>query len=202
MHKIPLAFYEQDTLTVAHALIGKIIAHEVNGQTYYARITDCEAYPGIVDKASHTYGGRHTKRTRTLYKRAGHLYVYFVYGMHCIANIVCGPDELGGGVMLRAVEAVSARDEIFFASNRFGKAPCDLSSYQHKNLLNGPAKLAQALQISLAQDGEDLLGDTIYLIDDGFSEFEVGTTVRIGIDYAEEDALAPYRFFMKKVVVD
>lgn len=195
--KLGLAFYEQDTLEVAQQLLGKIIVHEVAGKTLRARIVDCEAYPGINDKASHNYGNLRTKRTATLFSRPGHLYVYFIYGMHSLANVVCGDEDEGGGVMLRAVAPVSEADYEAFAENRFDKSASELSAYQRKNLTNGPGKLTQALQLDVSDNGSDLLEDRIYLEADGYSSFEMGAAPRVGIDYAEEDAELPYRFYIK-----
>lgn len=195
--KLDESFYKQDVLEVAQALLGKIIVREVDGTKLSARIIDCEAYPGIKDRASHTYNNLQTGRTSTMFNGSGHLYVYLIYGLHSVANIVCGPEELGGGVMLRAVEPVTEEDYQAFSLNRFGVLPDDLSTYQQKNLLNGPGKLTQALQISTNDNGIDLLGEEIYLESDGYSNFEIGKTVRIGIDYAQEDAKLPYRFYIK-----
>lgn len=191
-----LEFYQRDAVSLAEAVLGKVLVHRLgDGQELAARIVECEAYMGEVDKASHTYGGRRTARTEFLYRRAGHIYVYLVYGLHELLNIVAGAEN-GEGVMIRAVEPLQGLETM--ADLRFAKKFADLSSYQKKNLSNGPGKLTQALGIDLSLNGSDLLeGDnSLILCDDGFRDFEVVRAKRIGIDYAEEAIHFPYRFYI------
>lgn len=189
-------FYQRDALSLAEAVLGKVIVHRLDdGHELVARIVECEAYAGEIDKASHTYGGRRTARTEFLYRRAGHIYVYLIYGLHELLNIVAG-DESGEGVMIRAVEPIQGLDRM--GQLRFAKNYADLSPYQKKNLSNGPGKLTRALGIDLSQNGLDLLADEspLILCSDGYRDFETVRGKRIGIDYAEEAIHFPYRFYI------
>lgn len=191
-----LEFYQRDALTLAEAVLGKILVHTIDGHELAARIVEAEAYIGEEDKACHTYGGLRTARTEFMYRRAGHLYVYLVYGLHDLLNIVSG-HESGEGVMLRAVEPLRGLEQM--AQRRFAKSFVDLSSYQRKNLSNGPGKLTDALGIDLTLNGLDLLvpDSPLVLMDDGFRDFEIVRSKRIGIDYAEEAIDYPYRLYIK-----
>lgn len=191
-----LDFYRRDALSLAEAVLGKVIVHTVDGHELMARIVECEAYAGEVDKASHTYGGRRTARTEYLYRRAGHVYVYLVYGIHELLNFVAG-HESGEGVMIRAVEPLRGLDRM--AQNRFGQDYPSLTTSQMKNLSNGPGKLTRALGIDLRLNGQDLLeaDSPLVLMDDGFRDFKIVRTKRVGIDYAEEAIHYPYRFYIE-----
>jgi DNA-3-methyladenine glycosylase len=192
--KLTRNFYKKDSLSLAKDLLGKVLVRKFGDKELRARIVETEAYPGEEDKASHNYGGRITERTKTLYMGGGHLYVYLIYGIYALLNIVAGDVNSGQGVLIRAVEPLDNIDD--FAQNRFGKNYEDLSSYQRKNLSNGPGKLTKALDISTKAKGLDLVGDIIYLEDDGYKDFTIVTKKRIGIDYAEEAKDFPYRFYI------
>lgn len=110
------------------------------------RITEVEAYLGAEDPGSHAYRGR-TPRNNTMFGPAGHLYVYFTYGMHYCANVVCGSEGLATGLLLRAGEVV---DGIEVARRRRGRPRTDL------DLARGPARLAQALGLDRSVDGADV----------------------------------------------
>lgn len=192
--KLTRNFYKKDSLSLAKDLLGKVLVRKIGDKELRARIVETEAYPGEEDKASHNYGGRITERTKTLYMGGGHLYVYLIYGIYALLNIVAGDVNSGQGVLIRAVEPLDNIDD--FAKYRFGKNYEDLSSYQRKNLSNGPGKLTKALDISTKAKGLDLVGDIIYLEDDGYKDFTIVTKKRIGIDYAEEAKDFPYRFYI------
>ena len=119
-------------------LVRKIDRHEVR-----VRIVETEAYDQT-DEASHTFKGR-TRRNDAMFKSAGHLYVYFTYGMHHCCNVVCGQEGYGSGVLVRAVEPLEGRDII--ESTRGVKGV---------NATNGPGKTAQALCVDLILSGHDL----------------------------------------------
>lgn len=193
--KIQREFFKRDALEVAKDLLGKNLIVETEDGLMKVRLVEVEAYTGEEDKACHTYGGRRTARTEVMYKEGGHLYVYLIYGMYNMLNIVTGRQDDGQAVLIRAGEPLEGLD--LMAKNRFNKNYKDLSSYQKKNLINGPGKLAQALGLDRSHNGIDLLGKKIYLEDDGYSDFEIEKSKRIGIDYAEEARDYLYRFYIK-----
>lgn len=193
--KIQREFFKREALEVAVDLLGKNLIVETDDGLMKVRLVEVEAYTGEKDKACHTYGGRRTARTETMYRPGGCLYVYLIYGMYNMLNIVTGREGDGQAVLIRAAEALEGLD--LMAKNRFNKSYEELTSYQKKNLLNGPGKLAQALGLDRSYNGLDLLGPKIYLADDGYSDFEVGKSKRIGIDYAEEARDYLYRFYIK-----
>lgn len=193
--KIQREFFKRDALEVAKDLLGKNLIVETDEGAMKVQLVEVEAYTGKEDKACHTYGGRRTARTEVMYKEGGHLYVYLIYGMYNMLNIVTGKQDDGQAVLIRAGEPLEGLD--LMAKNRFYKTYKDLSSYQKKNLINGPGKLAQALGLDRSHNGIDLLGGKIYLEDDGYSDFEIEKSKRIGIDYAEEARDYLYRFYIK-----
>lgn len=137
------AFFERDAVRVAPELLGCTVT--VNGVT--VRLTEVEAYRQD-DPASHAFRGP-TKRTAVMFGPAGHLYVYFTYGMHYCGNLVCGPEGYGSGVLLRAGEVVDGLDA---ARERRGTRISD------RDLARGPARLAQAMGWDKADDGRDMIG--------------------------------------------
>lgn len=187
-------FYNRDTLIVATELLGKYLVNQVGENTLIAKIVEVEAYLGFEDKASHTYGGRKTKRTKIMYGDPGYAYVYFTYGMHNLLNVVTRPKEIGEAVLFRAVEPVSNLD--LFALNRFNKKYSELSNYQRKNLTNGPAKLTKAMGINLSHNGVDMTTQNLYILDND-EKVEIVESKRIGIDYSEEAKDLLYRFYIK-----
>lgn len=193
--KIQREFFKRDALEVAKDLLGKNLIVETDDGLMKVRLVEVEAYTGEDDKACHTYGGRRTRRTETMYKEGGCLYVYLIYGMYNMLNIVTGRQDDGQAVLIRAGEPLDGLD--LMAKNRFKKSYKDLSPNQKKNLTTGPGKVAQALGIDRSHNGVDLLGEKIYLEDDGYSDFEIEKAKRIGIDYAEEARDYLYRFYIK-----
>ncbi len=126
---------------VAPTLIGAILRH---GEVA-VRLTEVEAYDGASDPASHAYRGP-TPRNAVMFGPPGHLYVYLSYGMHWAANVVCGPDGVASGVLLRAGEVV---DGVDLARSRRGRST-------DRDLARGPGRLAQALGLSRDHWGADL----------------------------------------------
>ncbi len=150
-----------DPLEVAPRLLGKLVVHGNRS----ARIVEVEAYRGASDPASHAFRGR-TARNATMFGRAGLLYVYFSYGMHWCANVVCGEEGVAGAALLRALEPLAGIDEMVSARaarRRGGTAPPE------RDLCRGPANLTSALGIAKEHDGVDLLAATssVRLLDDG-----------------------------------
>jgi DNA-3-methyladenine glycosylase len=157
------------------------------------RIVETEAYRGKLDPAAHTYRGK-TKRNEVMYWGGGHLYVYFTYGMHFCANVVTGCDESGEAVLIRALEPLEGIEVM--AKNRARARPKRKTAKSiHHNLTNGPAKLCEALSIRREQNGINLLGNEIYLLDaPPLPAAKVERSVRIGITNGQEKQ---WRFTIK-----
>ena len=187
-------FFKRDTVEVAKNLLGKKIIRNISGNFFCAKIVETEAYLGLEDRACHSYGGNITKRNEILYKEAGTIYVYLIYGMYNLLNIVTKNENDPEAVLIRAVEPIENIDAM--AVNRFGKIYKNLSSYQKKNLTNGPGKLTMAMGIDRALNGKILSQDYLY-IDEGEDVRNIIETKRIGIDYAGEDANLPLRFYIE-----
>lgn len=186
------AFYaREDTLVAARELLGKrLVVPSSEGARVSGRIVEVEAYLGAEDKAAHSYGWRRTARTETMYAKGGTVYVFFVYGMHHQFNVVTGPEGTPTAVLVRAVEPEEGiglmRERRLVAKER--------------ELTSGPGKLCKALGIDRSFDREDLTASTrVWLEDAGVRvrHEEIAEGPRIGIAYAEEYALKPWRFWMK-----
>ncbi len=193
MAKLGREFYDRDTVAVARALLGRELVRMWEGEPLVCRITETEAYVGAVDKACHAYNYRRTKRTETLFARPGTAYIYLIYGMYCCLNFVTEPEGEPCAVLIRGAEPLEGTDRL--ARNRFGCPAARMTAYQRKNFLNGPGKLCRALGLTRAQNGLDLTGDELY-VRDGAPPGEIHTGTRIGIDYAEEAAGFPWRFWI------
>lgn len=197
MTKLLRSFYEQDTLTVSRALLGKHLVRVLpDGKKLVCRITETEAYIGRCDKACHAYNYKCTPRTETLFSRPGTAYIYLIYGMYCCLNFVTEQEGEPAAVLIRGGTAVENGDII--AENRFGCKMDAMTSYQRKNFLNGPGKLCKGLQITRMQNGLDLIGDTLFVCDAPTPPAtRIHTGKRIGIDYAEEAVDFPWRFWLE-----
>ncbi|HTX62189.1 MAG TPA: DNA-3-methyladenine glycosylase [Acidimicrobiales bacterium] len=170
-------------LDVAPFLLGKLVVH---GEMA-ARIVEVEAYHGELDPASHAYRGR-TARNATMFGPAGLLYVYFSYGMHWCANVVCGEEGVACAVLLRALEPVAGTGEMAAARAAHRRAS---GPPPERDLCRGPANLTRALGIGKEHDGVDLLSPSspVRLVDDGVpppSGAALAQGPRIGISRATE----------------
>jgi len=191
MKKLAIDFFSRENvLQVAEDLLGKLLVTTKGGITTSGRIVECEAYAGVPDKASHAYGGRRTNRNDVMYGEAGVAYVYLCYGIHHLFNVVTHSKDIPHAILIRSVEPVKGVIEMLA---RTGKKKLD------NTLTRGPGNLSKALGIDTADSGTLLTGKKIFLADDGFeySKNEIFTSPRIGVDYAGEDALLPYRFYIK-----
>jgi DNA-3-methyladenine glycosylase len=163
---------------VAPLLLGGLLSHA--GVT--VRLTEVEAYAGAADPGSHAFKGR-TARNATMFGPAGHLYVYFTYGMHFCANVVCGPEGHASGVLLRAGEVVDGID--LARQRRLGSTDRDLA--------RGPARLTRALALTREHDGADLTSGPVRLELPPTPEPSVSTGPRVGLRGAPE---RPWRFWV------
>jgi DNA-3-methyladenine glycosylase len=172
---LPRTFLARDALEVAPELLGKLLVRD-DGRSL--RIVEVEAYLGEADPASHAFRGP-TPRNATMFGPAGHVYVYFTYGMHWCANVVCGDDGEAAAVLLRAGAPVDGVDRMEVA--RGGRRGTDLAS--------GPAKLCQALGIDRTLDGTDLVArrSALTLVDDGVAPpRRPARSTRVGIREGRE----------------
>ncbi len=194
MGKLGRDFFNRDTVQVARDLLGKVLVRRVDGQILSGRVTETEAYVGRMDKACHAYGYKRTPRTETLFAPPGTAYIYLIYGIYHCLNFVTEPEGEPSAVLLRGLEPMEGLAEM--ARRRFGKEPEQLTSYQKKHILDGPGKVCMALDLTRAQNGLDLTGEELFLLDDGAPCPPIHTGTRIGIDYAEEAVAFPWRFYL------
>ncbi|MHA4808823.1 DNA-3-methyladenine glycosylase [Flavitalea flava] len=191
LKKLDYSFYgRSDVAKVARELLGKILITSFDNQFTSGRIVETEAYNGAVDKASHAYGNRRTARTEIMYGEPGRAYVYLCYGIHHLFNVVTNRKDVPHAILVRALEPLEG---IPIMLERSGKIKLD------HTLTRGPGNLSRALGLGVPHTGTSLLEEDVYIADDGFRyrKAEIGISPRIGVDYAAEDALLPYRFYVK-----
>lgn len=189
--KLKKSFYQQeDVVLLARSLLGKILFSNIDHELTAGRIVETEAYGGNTDRASHAFGGRYTERTKTLYKAGGISYVYLCYGMHALFNVVTHKKGTPHAVLIRALEPLKGTDVML---QRRGKKTID------STLCSGPGTLTKALAISREHNEVSLLGKLLW-IEEGelLNDEEIIASPRIGVDYAKEDALLPWRFCLQK----
>lgn len=183
--KLPREFYvENDALTGAQALIGKLLVTEFDGIRTTGLINEAEAYMGKTDRASHAFNGRRTKRNGSMYAIGGTTYVYLCYGIHHLFNVVFNEVDIPHAVLIRSIRPVEGIERMK------QRRPTARTSTA------GPGTLTQALGIRTDHDAEDLTGQRIWIEDLGLivPDREVQVGPRIGVDYAGDDARLPYRF--------
>lgn len=197
MKKLPREFYSRPTLDVAKDLLGKYLVYRgEEGKKTVCKIVEVEGYIGAIDKAAHSYNNRITKRTKVMFGAAGYAYVYLIYGMYHCLNVVTQKEGEGSAVLIRAAEPVEGLE--IMAQNRYNKPYNELIKREIKNITNGPGKLCKAMGITIKDNGIDLLGMKMYITEGEKRErFEVVTTKRINIDYAEEAVHFPWRYYIK-----
>lgn len=191
MKTLPLSFYQRtDVVQVAKDLLGKILVTRIADEVTSGRIVDTEAYVAFTDKASHAYKGRRTQRNEHMYAAAGTSYVYICYGMHQMFNVVTNEKNIPDAVLIRALEPLNGIDVML---RRTGKKQLD------NTLTRGPGNLCRAMGITKIHSGLLLHKSELFLAQDDVAlpASLIGTSKRIGIDGAGEDALLPYRFYIK-----
>ncbi len=191
MNKLSLNFYRRENIfQISLELIGKILVSHINGIRTSGRIVEIEAYNGIIDKASHAYNGKRTKRNETMYAEAGKAYMYICYGMHDMFNVITNEEGIPHAILIRAIEPLEGMETMM---KRKG-----LSAFTNK-LTICPGNLSKAMGLNVEQDGEFLNSKTVYIAEDGFhfDESLICRSARIGMTSAGEDSLQPYRFYVK-----
>ena len=191
MRKLPFSFYQdQDVNHLAVALLGKQLFTLIDGELTSGIIVETEAYKGVEDKASHAHGGRFTDRTKVMYEPGGTSYVYLCYGIHYLFNVVTAPQGTPHAVLVRGLEPVEGLDVMLRRRNM---------AALKSNLTAGPGALAKAMGIDRRLNAKDLLGDEIWLADSGLllPETSIVAAPRVGVDYAGDHALLPWRYYVK-----
>lgn len=191
LRKLEEDFYgRRSVVTVARDLLGKVLVTEFDGMRTSGRIVEVEAYNGIADRASHAWSGRRTARTEVMFGSGGTAYVYLIYGIHHLFNVVTNRRGVPHAVLVRALEPL---DGIPVMLQRMKRERVD------HTLTRGPGNLSKAMGLLTRHTGLSLLEDLIWIGDDGYrvKRGDILATPRIGVDYAGVDAGLPYRFFIK-----
>ena len=189
MNRISLDFFLNDNVQqIAKNLLGKIIYTNINGNITSAIITETEAYQGPEDKDSHTYGNRRTKRTEVIYQNGGCCYVYLCYGIHYLFNIVTNRENIPHAILVRSGQLHSGSEYI---QRRRGN---NISS---SKLLQGPGNFARGLGIDMDLNGIYLNKNRVWVEDALIIKKEIKETPRVGVSYAKEDALLPWRYILE-----
>jgi len=189
--KLDRPFYGRtNVVEIARDLLGKILITNFDGLLTSGRIVETEAYNGITDKASHAYSGRRTARTEVMFGEGGTAYVYLCYGIHHLFNVVTNEKGIPHAVLIRALEPLEGIPAML---QRTGKKKPD------HTLTRGPGNLSRAMGLRTPHTGSSLLEEELFIADDGYRlpKADIGVSPRIGVEYAEEDAALPYRFFIK-----
>lgn len=164
-------FFDRPTLDVAEDMLGLYLVHEYRGKESAFKITEVEAYDGFKDKASHAYHGK-TPRCEVMFGEPGTWYVYLIYGIHWMLNVVTGPEGYPAAILIRGVDQVS-----------------------------GPGRLTKFIHITKSLNKKPAVPKTGLWMEDRGEDIEkskIEKTPRIGVDYAEEWAKKPYRFLLEE----
>lgn len=167
-NRLPESFFQRDVLKVAPELLGKILVRKFDDKPVRFTITEVEAYSGKGDLACHASKGK-TPRTEVMFREGGLVYVYLIYGMYWMLNIVTGKENDAAAVLIRGVENIS-----------------------------GPGRIGKALQLDKTFYGENLLTSQRIWIENSNRKVEFSTSPRVGINYAGEPWVSkPWRFTLK-----
>ncbi len=194
--RLPREFFARDTLTVARDLLGRYVVRVVHGPTAQVvlsgKIVETEAYIGEDDEASHASPGP-TERNASMYKQAGYVYVYLIYGMYHCFNVVTEREGFPAAVLIRALEPLKGLDLMREHRDRVGVG--DL-----RTLTSGPGRLCEALAIDRSHDGADLCapGSPLFLeMGDPIPDTAVSTSPRVNVRGDESAVSAPWRFYVE-----
>jgi len=181
---LKIDFYDRPTLEVARDLIGCTLVRQIESRVLMARVIETEAYIGEGDKACHASKGM-TSRTKVMFGRPGTAYVYLIYGMYHCLNFVTERECFPAAVLIRGLQPVAGFD-----------APLkNLSPAKKRMFLNGPGRLCRALEITREHNGLDVTrAGALFVMPRETDPGTIIQTPRIGVDYAGDDALLPWRF--------
>jgi DNA-3-methyladenine glycosylase len=194
LNRLPRDFFLRDGITVARDLLGKILVHQTQEGCIRGIIRETESYMGESDKGSHTYGGRRTSRTETMYHIGGTSYIYLIYGMYSCMNITAMGEGISQAVLLRGVEPADEDSRQIMMKLRAARSVRNIE----RHLADGPGKLCMAMGITRAQNDVDMVISPDFYVTEG-QKVEPGSILagkRIGIDYAEEAAEYLWRFWV------
>jgi len=180
---LPRSFYARDTKKVAKDLLGKMLVRKLAKGTIKGKIVETEAYYGEEDPASHAFRGR-TERAKIMWGTPGLVYVYLIYGMYYLFNIVTEKRGKAGAVLIRALEPQEG----------IGLMKKMRKTDEMKNLTNGPGKLTQALAIASKEHRQDLISGSLIIEESIRKEFEITSATRIGVSAGGQ---AKLRFYIK-----
>ena len=189
--KLPESYYlNQDVLHLSKDLLGKYLFTCIDGITTGGYIVETEAYNGIIDKASHSYGNKITPRTKTMFMQGGISYVYLCYGIHEMFNVVTSVEGQPHAILIRAIHPTEGLEVMLYRRKMLNLKP---------NITMGPGSVAKALGISRTINAVSLQSDVLWIEDRGlsFPDKAIAAVPRVGVDYAGNDALLPYRFYVK-----
>ncbi|MCC5931679.1 MAG: DNA-3-methyladenine glycosylase [Cyclobacteriaceae bacterium] len=184
-------YIREDVVQVSKELLGKRICTHIEGIYTSGIITETESYSGRNDKACHAHLQKKTKRNQIMYAEGGRAYVYLCYGIHHLFNIVSNVEGQADAVLVRAIAPEEGLEHMMQRRKMQKMA---------KNLCAGPGLLTQALGINMNHYGAELWGAQIWIEDTckPLKESNIVKTTRIGVGYAGEDALLPWRFYIKE----
>jgi DNA-3-methyladenine glycosylase len=188
MAKLSNSFYErQDVVKIARELIGKVLVTNVNETLTSGVIVETEAYSDN-ERGCHAYNGM-TERNKVMFDEGGRAYVYLCYGIHQMMNVVTNEKGKADAVLIRALKPLAGTEDMLQRAK----------TNSIKRITSGPGKLTKALGIGRELNGQSLKGSDIWIQDQGINitKHQIVSSPRIGIDYAGEDALLPWRFSLK-----
>ena len=188
---LPESFYtRKDVVKIAKELLGKVLVTNIDGMKTSGMIVETEAYAGAGDKASHAYGNRRTNRTEIMFRNGGSAYVYLCYGIHHLFNVVTNVQYVPHAVLIRAIEPLEGIAYMLERRKKEKLTPA---------LTAGPGAMSAALGIITSHTGLLLRDDAIYIEDRGIKvpPKDIVAATRVGVAYAQEDAMLPYRFYIK-----
>lgn len=189
--KLPESFYlDTDVVQQAKSLLGKYLFTYINGIKTGGYIVETEAYNGVIDRAAHSFGNKLTPRTKTMYMDGGIAYVYLCYGIHEMFNIVASVEGHPVAILIRAMQPTEGLD-VMLARRKM--------TIVKPSITSGPGSVAQALGISRKINAISLQSDILWVEDKGMTvpDEVIAAVPRVGVAYAGEDALLPYRFYIK-----
>ena len=181
---LPRSFYARDTKEVAKDLLGKILVRKFGQGIMKGKIVETEAYYGENDPASHAFRGR-TERAKVMWESPGLAYIYLIYGMYYLFNIVTEKKGKAGAVLIRALHPIEGI-ELMKKIRKIDEV---------KNLTNGPGKLTQTFAITIKEHRQDLTSGSLIIEDGGKEKLEIVSTRRIGVKAGGQ---AKLRFYIKR----
>ena len=184
------SFYTRDDVTViARQLLGKVLCTRIDGILTSGIIVETEAYSQS-ERACHAYGGKRTPRTEIFYHDGGLSYVYLCYGIHYLFNVITNRSHIADAVLIRALEPLDGVETML---ERRG-----MDKIAHR-ITAGPGSVSRAMGIDKSHNGLDMTRDQLCIEDRGISyrKSQIVASPRVGVDYAGEDALLPWRYRLK-----